>query len=314
MAAVPVVQLRGRVADALLAKRAGARALRSELALELTGDCDVYKPDGKLLCALRRAAIPAELCDRAYPTLQLARKHDSDNRAAYAGLPQLQRVKVDGTLSRQRYTVGEDGRNIRLPTAVAGYFDRQGGRFRYCRTTAFTADNVAAWNDLLPMVRHVAGLMRRDMPAPAARQQAYVDGCSQDYVIQGTPFTTLTININVLGTIHKDAGDYRHGIGVISVVRRGTYQGGLLCFPGFKVGADLHNGDVIFFDPHEWHAVTAFEGESSPDAERISVVYYARERMHQCGSHEQELERARALAEGRTLGGAAEEADEEAFA
>lgn len=294
----PRVQLRSRVPEEQMVGREAARALRSELVMEITGSADVYAPDGKLLIALRRGAVPADLCQRAYPTLLLAKKHGSDNRSSYAGYASAKRKKKDGTYGKQWAAVDEHGRRRHVHSAVAGFFENPGGRFRSCRATAFTAHHVEEWKELLPMVHHVAGQFAEHFPEAYARQKAFVDSCSKDFVIKGTPFTTLTINVNVLGTIHKDVGDYEDGIGCISVVRRGQYRGALLCFPQYKVGVELFDGDLVFFNPHEWHAVTEFEGDLSADHERISIVYYARTGIQKCGSAEEEMEKAK-LMEGR---------------
>lgn len=66
---------------------------------------------------------------------------------------------------------------------------------------------------------------------------------------------------------------------MISCVRRGTHGGAVLSFPEYGTGVELDDGDVLLFNPHEWHGVTPFEGELSEDHERISIVYYLRERM-----------------------------------
>ena len=114
--------------------------------------------------------------------------------------------------------------------------------------------------------------------------------------IGSTQFTTLTVNANVLGSIHQDKGDFKAGMGGITVHRRGTYSGAILGFPEYGVGAELHDGDLILFDPHEWHGVTEMTNKSD-DAMRVSVVYYMRAKMVDCGTPEQEVEHARQIKE-----------------
>jgi hypothetical protein len=117
-------------------------------------------------------------------------------------------------------------------------------------------------------------------------------------VIPGTPFTTLTINNCVSGGFHTDAGDFEPGFGVIAVLRRGSYRGCLLGFPAYGVAADLQDGDVLLFDPHEVHGNTPYEGcvgEEGKDWERISVVFYYRKKMVDCLSPQEELQRAKTL-------------------
>lgn len=299
------IQLRGRVLEADIAKRAGARALRSELALELgQEDCDVYRPDGQVLVKLRRKAIPVDLCAQAYLGLRdAAKKYGGDNRSRYGGGAYGPIKKKDGTYTKQSHSVDPvTHQGVPVHSATVGFFDRVGGRMPFCRTTAYTADNVEQWLDVLPMIEHVAHVYKRESPDHWIKQQKFVESCSQDFVIKTrntpTPFTTLTVNHNVVGTIHKDSGDFKDGLGIISVVRRGQYTGGLLAFPQYKVGVELFDGDIIFFNPHDWHAVTEFESGDPEQFERISVVYYARTRIAQCGSMQQELDRAKRFREG----------------
>lgn len=297
------VQLRGRVPEEEIAKRAGAKALRSELAVELgEADVDVYMPNGQPLVKLRRRAISAELCEQALPGLRLAaQKYSSNLRSRYGGGAYGPRRKDDGSYTTNSYSIDPVTHEaLMTESAVAGYFDRVGGRWPFCRTTAFTDQHVREWTDILPMIARVDQMYQQASPEHYQRQRDMVDKCSADFVIRGTAFTTLTINRNVAGTIHKDAGDFKGGMGVISCVRRGQYTGGILCFPQYKVGVDLRDGDMVLFNPHEWHAVTDFETKSE-DFERLTIVYYARTRIAQCGSAAEELERAKRFREGSAL-------------
>ena len=274
-------------------RRANTGTTRQDVAMLLTGDCDVYKPDGKVLCQLRRGALSAVVLEQAYPALHHLRKYTTDNRGAYSGNETSRgQMREDGRLSRQTRTIA-DGKVVQVASAIVGYYDRQGGRFPFCRKTAFTANEVDKWNTLLPMVREAAGVFKQCSPERYAAQLAATKKCAPDWIIPGTPFSTLTVNNNVVpAAIHKDKGDYKDGLGLISVSRLGSYSGAWLTFPEYAVAADLYDGDLIFFNSHEWHGVTPFE--DAVDHERISVVYYFRERLLDCGTASQELERAKA--------------------
>jgi hypothetical protein len=60
-------------------------------------------------------------------------------------------------------------------------------------------------------------------------------------------------------------------------------------FPEFRVAVDLRDRDVILFDAHQWHGNIPLQ-LVSPDAERISLVCYYREKMRDCGTATQEAE------------------------
>src|SRR5581483_4778405 len=142
------VQLRGRVPEDQIAKRAGARALRSELAVELgRSDADVYRPDGQVLVKVRRGAIPKELCEQAAPGLRKAAlSYGGDARSRYGGGAYGPIKKKDGTYTKLSHSIDPvTHKSIPVHSAVAGFFDRVGGRQPFCRVTQFTADNVQLW-------------------------------------------------------------------------------------------------------------------------------------------------------------------------
>lgn len=284
------VQLRSRLSALALKALVGKPPTDKCASLVMTGDCDVYKPDGVLLCGLRTRAVSANVAAHAYPALHSLKDSKTTNRGKYAGEVRSEKVFADGVKSKNTHTDP-------VASAIVGYFDRQGGRHPYCRATAFTAGQVEAWESLLSMVGVAAELMRKDMPVRFARQRDFVRSCRQEYVIhvdgKPTPFTTLTVNNNVAPSgVHTDKGDFKDGIGMIGCVRRGLYSGALLVFPEYGVGVDLHDGDLLFFNSHDWHGVTPMLKQSE-DAERITVVYYAREKMKACKSMADELANAK---------------------
>ena len=278
-----LIQLRGRVPN--IAHRAGKHVSESEVALLLTGDSEVYKPNGEPLLILRRGAISEETCEVAYEALHAIRKYKTANRGKYAGSKRTRRRFKDGSLSRSAEAET-------IASAAVGYIDRQGGRFPFCRETSFVGKEPEQWATVMPMVERVADVFKATLPARYAKQLALARSAPKQFVIGKTPFTTLTVNNNVAGAIHQDKGDYKDGFGCISVVRRGTYSGCWLVFPEYAVAADLQDGDLLFFNSHDWHANTPFR-DTVEGYERISVVYYFRSRMTECGTPAQEIDRAR---------------------
>lgn len=281
------VQLRNRVTG--VEKREGGQVVDDDVALLLNDDCDVYKPNGEPLLLLRRKVISPELAEVTRPILRnAALTYASGNRGKYAGLSRRVRVGPTGIKSNSSDTPV-------VPSIIAGYFDRQGGRFPFCRATAFTAKEVDAWNEVVTLAQHIAEVYEATPPLRSnfQAQMEIVQRTPKDYIIPDTPFSTLTVNHNIAGRIHKDKGDYKKGFGCISVYRQGQYSGGVLVFPEYRVGVDMGDRDLIFFNPHEWHAVTDFTN-TEEGWERISVVYYYRNKMVECLPAKEELKRAKA--------------------
>jgi hypothetical protein len=56
----------------------------------------------------------------------------------------------------------------------------------------------------------------------------------------------------------------------------GRFSGGYFIMPRFGIAFDIQPGDLLLANVHELHGNGAMAGQ------RVSVVYYAREKMHLC--------------------------------
>jgi hypothetical protein len=288
-----VLQLRTRD-ERFAAGLIGKQALPEHAPILVRGDADIFKSNGDPLLFLRRAHVSPEAKESGLPFLRMLRNRVSWNRGAYAGEKRV-RVKRDGTVTNT-------SESAPVRSMVVGYFDRY-PRTPYCRESAFTSKHPEAWAGTMPLIREVSGLMSRCVPHRYAAQAEAAAKAHPAYVIAGTPFTTLTVNNTVAGCYHRDAGDFSGGFGCMAVFRSGEYDGCHLVFPAYGIAVDLLDRDVVLFDPHEVHGNTAFSS-SIPDAkpmydfERISVVFYLREKILACESPEKELARAKAARGG----------------
>ena len=275
----------------------------------------IYSAEGGLVAVyLPKSLSGSDAFVGAYDSLHEIRKRKSDNRASYAvtekGEARLdppgrqkrvwegnrfRRVRPDGTLSRKTNAPN-------VSSAVIGYFGRD-GRYRYCRQTAYTAQDTAGWASIIPLCSEVHTMMRKHVRRRCLKQELFTSKVPGAYTIADTPFTTVTVNNSVSAGYHYDAGDYRPGFGAMAYSRRGEYTGGELCFPRHRFAIDAQDGDVILFDPHELHGMPPRVGDGPkmlPEDggwERISVVFYARANMSKCLPPRQEMARARKRAE-----------------
>jgi Oxygenase domain of the 2OGFeDO superfamily len=243
-------------------------------------DVDVFKPDGSPLLMFRRQVLPADVCERARPALRHAAR-TTNNRGIAAGGQRIARVKRDGTASKTTDAAGVD-------SGIIGYFDRT-AREPFCRATAFTWGEVRMWRTVQPFIHAVDRMFARELPDRYEAQMRAVRATPPEYVIRGTAFATVTVNRNYVSAVHQDKGDLKEGFGVLSVLRGGEYEGGLLVFPQYRVAVDLRTRDVLLADVHEWHGNTALDGEEG-EHERLSCVFYFRSGMRHCLPPAQELE------------------------
>lgn len=289
------LRMRSKVADTAIAEQiAGKVPGDADYDVLLTGPTRVLRPDGKPLCVY----LPGGVAEHArnpdiYGVLHSLKGSITKNRGLASGTKRLDPTGVGRSYAQA------------ISSTVLGAVDPM-GQSRYCRLTAWTGQHMPEWQTLRPLFTTVAAHLAEHVPDRYANQKAQADRTDPAWVVPGTPFTTITVNNTYPTGVHTDKGDLDEGFSTIACLRRGEYTGGRLLFPAYRVAADLQDGDLILMDAHEWHGNTAItcacgERPNGPcgtcGAERISVVSYYRSKMANCGTPEQELERARASRE-----------------
>lgn len=272
------IHLKGCLTDKQADSLKGTFLEDSHADMILTESADVYKPDGSPLLKLRKNAIPVDLYHECLPALREAATW-TNNRGYASGLE-----AQDG------------GGYTPVRSGIIGSWDRDGGRTPYCRLTAFNLHNSKLFDTVRPLITAIDEQFMELMPDRHQAQMEYVRKTHDDYTINGTAFTTVTVNKNFQTSVHKDAGDLKAGFGVMSAWTSDNYDGGYTIFPKYGVGYDLRKGDVVMADVHEWHGNSGIRRHRGTGSmERISLVFYYRERMLECGSHREEAERAKNL-------------------
>jgi hypothetical protein len=292
------VRIRSRIPQEELDSKVGKVISDSAYNVLLTGPARVFRPDGKLLCVYLPGAMRGVVTDEHYEILHALRKDViTYNRGLASG---SERVNVGST--KRSYAMG-------VSSGVLGSLD-PGGTYKFCRLTAWTGKNLPQWQALQPVFAEVARRMREHVPDRYAAQMEEIDKTHPDWVVPGTPFTTITVNNTYPTGVHTDRGDLDKGFSTIFTLRRGAYSGGIFTFPEFRVAVDLKDDDLILMDAHQWHGNTPIIcacGERRTTccevcgAERISVVSYMRSAMTRCASEAEEAARAIAYRE-RTKG------------
>jgi len=241
--------------------------------------CTVLKPNGDVLLKFLPGAMNFDYATAAFNAFESA--------------------NLETSKSSQRPAIVASGNPG--STAVLGFMARV-HRFNYCRATALTAKHLEGFKASIPFIRSASELMKQHMPERYAAQLGACNQCKPDYIIPGTVFSTTTINRNVTATYHTDEGDFKAGIGVIAatwakrkgrswqVVTENPAEGGILVFPKYGVSVMLRSTDLVLADVHTVHGVTPITGKPGSWA-RMSFVFYLRERMSECGSPAEEIER-----------------------
>lgn len=264
----------------------------------MVGPTELYLPDGRLLAKYLPGALLG-FRDQSIATLRHMGRQTTDNRGLASGYDRLLK-KVEGTRTR----------TPQVNSMIAGYVD-PGGAYRFCRLTAYTADEWDRWSGLHPLFRGIDASFKAYVPDRYAVQQEFVNRTHKEWVVGDTVFTTITVNKSYPTGVHTDAGDLDGGFSNLAVYRTGEYAGGTFIFPEYRVGVDMQDGDLLLMDAHQWHGNAAmtckvcgdgmgsrefFPSHDKCGSERVSVVCYYRTKMAECGTREEEY--ARAVADG----------------
>jgi hypothetical protein len=266
------------------------------------GNAKIYNSQNVPIAIVYRGIFTDEQLDAAYPALRLFREDRnfwSDNRGQYSGqIERIHKVKKDGTISRQ-------GRCKSIASGIAGYYESIGGRFKFPRETKYLQKYPDQWESLMPMFRICGAWMQTAVKDRYEVQMDAVKKTAKDWVIPGTPFTTITVNNCVPAAYHQDSRDLKEGMGCMMVYRRGEYDGFELVIPEYRFAINMRHGDVLYFNPCIWHANMLPKnavGEEGEDWERISVVMYFRKNLMKEPPKEEALKKVKKRESERYMG------------
>ena len=264
----------------------------------LSGNCEVRGPSGEPVVVILRDVLSRDVVAEAKPILHWMRKFTSDNRANYAGAPggTGKITRADGTKSKTNRALNADGSFVEVASMVGGFFEQQGGRFPFCRTTGFTRNYPEKWNKLLPLFAECARVYEKALPKRYSTQMQVVKDTHQAWLIPDTPFTTITVNNTVAAAYHKDGGDLKSGMGILLAFEQGEFDGFELVVPEYKIAIRVKDGDVLLFNPVVWHGnipPSNQVGEQDVDWWRTSLVLYYRDGITGCLSPEEEQAKAK---------------------
>jgi hypothetical protein len=91
-------------------------------------------------------------------------------------------------------------------SSILGSFEQTPPRFPICRLTAWTGQHTSQFAMLSPLFRHCASAFAQHVPDRYVVQQARAQATHPDWIIPGTPYTTVTVNNTYPTGVHQDAG------------------------------------------------------------------------------------------------------------
>jgi|UniRef100_A0A6C0IE58 hypothetical protein len=299
--------------DEEMAKKEGTHMTEKDAETIFDEDVDVYAGD-ELLAKFRKNVIPKDIIQTGWESFYETAA-TSRNRGAAAG-PIAQkgvywkkrkpveikgwstRYMQDGKLSKMRV-------NNLVYSSVLGYFEETPFMKLPCRLTSYTQRYFENYQRGIPYIQYLNKCFEHLTPTEYNKQLARAKK-NPSYRIEGTAFSSVTINRNFRTGLHKDAGDFKEGFGNLSAIERGKYSGGYTIFPRYSVGFNVRTGDYLAMNVHEYHCNTEmtespeqkkynkslprihFDDKSTgalggeKDFTRISFVCYLREKLIDC--------------------------------
>lgn len=277
----------------------------------LNFDCDIYalepgKKKRTLIAKFRKNVIPKKLSQLAIENLKAEAQKASSIRGIASGKidpKKLQLKNIKGVVNPEAFKskiIYRDGTistyyvSNPVNSLIIGYFDKPKLREKSkvlkskadpCRPTNFLEKQPAKWKKLLPLIRKVNSLYQETYPSKYRYQR---DKCSKvrKYCIDRTIFTTITVNYNWQTACHVDKGDLKQGFSCLTISEEGKWSGGYLGLPRYGILFNVREGDLLIFNPHEYHCNTPIR-PITKNYTRLSMVYYFREGMLQCSKSKQ---------------------------
>jgi len=266
---VTIYYLDKDISDEKMEKLSNTYVKRSQISLIIDNDADVYNADGtKLLIRFRKNKLSDKKIKDFY-----------DNVIKFAVGRTYNRGSISGST---RKNVRE---NPGIMTNILGYIDGFSPNQKKTittknikglldvRETRFTMTYPENFKKSIPFIQEIDKYYKKYIPKCYAKQRKKAN--QTPFKIPNTAFTTITTNVNLQTTIHRDRGDDIDGFGNLSVIENGKYTGGETCLPQYGVGVDVRTGDILFMNVHEWHGNLPIKLEAS-NTKRLSIVCYLR--------------------------------------
>jgi hypothetical protein len=241
-------------------------------------DCDVYKPNGGILLKFRKKVIPEHIYRKAYKNYLQLGFSKSINRGNASGRYKKGKKQYRTYKKTNLHIYEKDNQYVN--SGIMGYLDSKNWK-RPCRKTAFTKNHFSKYKSGLPFIQSISQQYNKLIPKKYQKQLE--ESTKSNYTIDGTCFSTVTVNANFRTALHKDSGDFKKGFGNLCVIedKSNSYMGGYTLFPQYDIGVDVRSGDFLAMDVHEWHCNSSIK-KKNKGSTRLAFVCYLRNNMYKC--------------------------------
>lgn len=192
-----------------------------------------------------------------------------------------------------KYGTGKRTHGLVNTSAVFGYNPRQENKHDYCSASAMGTSHPKQHYVISRFAQEVSKYYHEFFPDTYYEHKNKVkDKVKDQWVIKNSVFTSGIVNKNNQLKYHYDSGNFKNVYSNM-VVFKGDVQGGHLVIPELDISLEVADNSLTIFDGQDLlHGVSPIEYKNNK-AYRYSVVYYSLERMWQCNTIEEEIDRIR---------------------
>lgn len=196
-------------------------------------------------------------------------------------------------LTKIKYDTSTRTSGMVTSSKIFGYAPRNAIRNLSCRAASVAAHQPEE-SDILKQFASVAAEQYHATNSDLAKRHARMteEKVKPGYRMAGSMFTSGIVNHNNPLKYHFDTGNY-HGVWSAMFAFKRDVDGGRLACPELGIAFECANKSLTMFDGQSiLHGVTPIM-KRRPEAVRYTVVYYSLQKMWDCESHEDEIQRMR---------------------
>jgi len=241
----------------------------------LTETTEARTKDGIVRAVLACNVIPTAFHKLAFELWNNV-KELPDKRPTAVGSASLPRIKSDGMLSGHKGVSKLTLKVLRkqgTAQGILGYLDATPSQA--CHRTPLTKRHPEMLEGNEHLIKLVDELYKFYRPDSYERQRVEIEKVPMWRLWQ-TVFSTIYLARNFRTAYHFDSGNVK-GV-MTALMPMGTFAGGELILPRWRLAIDFRPGDVLFFDSTEiLHGNLPFQGP------RLSAAFYCERHIADCG-------------------------------
>ena len=199
--------------------------------------------------------------------------------------------EVIWALQTIKYSTSTRTSGLKTTSAIFGYSPRVTIRRDFCTSTSMATKQRQQHEIICDFGKKLAEIYQEFIPNMyKVHEEATRAKVKDEWIIEGTPFTSGIVNKNNPLKYHFDSGNFK-GVYSNMVVFKKSIEGGYLSCPEYDLAFELKNNSILMFDGQSiLHGVTPIR-RLRPDAYRYSIVYYSLQGMWKCETVGEELAR-----------------------